>query len=89
MTNVHEAITAHSKKQHQQISEFVLLEQEREKAIDEAVAKCERKEPFSTDRINQITVKMNELSKKGIVPKRRLVSKEMVEEYVSRKNAGQ
>ncbi|KAA6451736.1 YpbS family protein [Bacillus swezeyi] len=89
MTNVHEAITAHSKKQHQHISEFVLLEQEREKAIDEAVAKCERKEPFSTDRINQITVKMNELSKKGIVPIRRLVSKEMVEEYVSRKNAGQ
>ncbi|MFT0800533.1 YpbS family protein [Bacillus swezeyi] len=89
MTNVHETITAHSKKQHQHISEFVLLEQEREKAIDEAVAKCERKEPFSTDRINQITVKMNELSKKGIVPIRRLVSKEMVEEYVSRKNAGQ
>ncbi|MGN9865046.1 YpbS family protein [Bacillus swezeyi] len=89
MTNVHEAITAHSKKQHQHISEFVLLEQEREKAIDKAVAKCERKEPFSTDRINQITVKMNELSKKGIVPIRRLVSKGMVEEYVSRKNAGQ
>ncbi|MCF7618126.1 YpbS family protein [Bacillus sonorensis] len=87
MTNVHEAITAHSKKQHQLIKEFVLLEQERERAIEEAVATCERQEPFSTDRINQVTAKMNELAKKGIVPQRRFVTKEMVEEYVSRKNA--
>ncbi|ATH92111.1 hypothetical protein ACH95_07710 [Bacillus glycinifermentans] len=87
MTNVHEAITAHSKKQHQIVKEFVLLEDERERAIEEAVAKCERHEPFSTDRINQVTAKMNELAKKGIVPQRRLVTKEMVEEYVSRKNA--
>ncbi|MCY7816746.1 YpbS family protein [Bacillus haynesii] len=85
MTNVHEAITAHSKKQHQHIKQFVRLEQEREKAIDEAVAKCRRNEAFSTDLINQITVQMNELAKKGIVPTRRLVSKEMVAEYVSRK----
>lgn len=46
MTNVHEAITAHSKKQHQIVKEFVLLEDERERAIEEAVAKCERHEPF-------------------------------------------
>ncbi|QII51611.1 YpbS family protein [Bacillus paralicheniformis] len=83
MTNVHEAITAHSKKQHQHIKQFVRLEQEREKAIDEAVDKCRRNEAFSTDLINQITMQMNELAKKGIVPTRRLVSKEMVAEYVS------
>lgn len=65
MTNVHEAITAHSKKQHQIVKEFVLLEDERERAIEEAVAKCERHEPFSTDRINQVTAKMNDLAKKA------------------------
>ncbi|MFN2745657.1 MULTISPECIES: YpbS family protein [unclassified Bacillus (in: firmicutes)] len=87
MTDVHKAISAHSKKQHQHIKAFILLEQEREKAIEEAVIKCERHEPFSTENINHITGKMNELSKKGIVPERRLVTKEMIEEYVSRKSA--
>lgn len=53
-------------------------------AIEEAVAKCKNDEPFSTDAINEVTEKMNQLAKKGIVPTRRLVSKEMVKEYVSR-----
>lgn len=68
MTNVHEAITAHSKKQHQHIKQFVRLEQEREKAIDDVVDKCRRNEAFSTDLINQITVQMNELAKKASFP---------------------
>lgn len=69
MTNVHEAITAHSKKQHQHIKQFVRLEQEREKAIDETVDKCRRNEAFSTDLINQITKQMNELAKKASFPR--------------------
>ncbi|NPC92709.1 DUF2533 family protein [Bacillus sp. WMMC1349] len=84
MTNVHEAITAHSKKQHRHIQEFLKLEEAREAAIAQVIAKCKRNELFTTDRINHITQKMNELAAKGIVPKRRLVTKEMVIEYVNR-----
>ena len=54
----------HIQKQHQHIKQFVRLEQEREKAIDDAVDKCRRNEAFSTDLINQITVQMNELAKR-------------------------
>ncbi|AZV51193.1 YpbS family protein [Bacillus halotolerans] len=84
MSEVHKAISAHSAKQHEHIKTFMQLEHLREMAIEEAVAKCKNDEPFSTDAINEITEKMNQLAKKGIVPTRRLVSKEMVNEYVSR-----
>ncbi|WP_434813959.1 YpbS family protein [Bacillus halotolerans] len=84
MSEVHKAISAHSAKQHEHIKTFMQLEHLREMAIEEAVAKCKNDEPFSTDAINEITEKMNQLAKKGIVPTRRLVLKEMVKEYVSR-----
>ncbi|MEC1679732.1 YpbS family protein [Bacillus mojavensis] len=84
MSEVHKAISAHSSKQHEHIKTFMQLEHLREMAIEEAVAKCKNDEPFSTDAINEVTEKMNQLAKKGIVPTRRLVSKEMVKEYVSR-----
>lgn len=84
MSEVHKAISAHSAKQHEHIKTFMRLEHLREMAIEEAVAKCKNDEPFSTDAINEVTEKMNQLAKKGIVPTRRLVSKEMVKEYVSR-----
>ncbi|MCR6596901.1 YpbS family protein [Bacillus halotolerans] len=84
MSEVHKAISAHSAKQHEHIKTFMQLEHLREMAIEEAVVKCKNDEPFSTDAINEVTEKMNQLAKKGIVPTRRLVSKEMVKEYVSR-----
>ena len=42
MSEVHKAISAHSKKQHEHIKQFMRLENESEKAIDEVVAKCRR-----------------------------------------------
>ncbi|AKE23943.1 hypothetical protein BsLM_2145 [Bacillus sp. LM 4-2] len=84
MSEVHKAISAHSSKQHEHIKAFMRLENMRELAIEEAVAKCKNGEPYTTDAINEITEQMNQLAKKGIVPTRRLVSKEMVREYVSR-----
>ncbi|KAF1679888.1 YpbS family protein [Bacillus mexicanus] len=81
MSEVHKAISAHSSKQHEHIKAFVRLENMREMAIEEAISKCKNDEPFTTDAINEITEQMNQLAKKGIVPTRRLVSKEMVREY--------
>ncbi|MGE6629669.1 YpbS family protein [Bacillus sp. NPDC077027] len=86
MSNVHEAISAHSKKQHAHIQSFLTLESQREQAIDQVVKKCEQQEPFTTDEINEITSKMNELARGGIVPLRQRVTVDMVHEYVSRKN---
>ncbi len=85
MTSVHEEISAHSQKQHAHIQSFLALEQKREQAIESAVKKCEHNEPFSTDEINAITSKMNELARGGIVPLRKHVTIEMVEEYTQRK----
>ncbi|ANF36983.1 Uncharacterized protein ypbS [Bacillus velezensis] len=84
MSEVHKAISAHSAKQHQHVKTFVQLDYEREQAIDEAIVKCRQNQPFTTDAINGITAKMNQLAKKGIVPQRRFVSEEMVKEFVSR-----
>ena len=84
MSEVHKAISAHSSKKHEHIKAFMRLENMRELAIEEVVAKCRNDEPYTTDAINEITEQMNQLAKKGIVPTRRLVSKEMVREYVSR-----
>jgi hypothetical protein len=85
MSNVHEAISKHSQAQHTVVKTFVELEYRREDAIDAAVAKCKNGEPFSIDSINLITRKMNELARtEGIVPQRKYVTPEMVQEYVTR-----
>ncbi|MEI4788832.1 YpbS family protein [Bacillus sp. FJAT-53060] len=85
MTSVHEEISAHSQKQHAHIQSFLTLEQKREQLIETAVAKCKQKKPFTTDEINAITSKMNELARGGIVPLRKHVTIQMVKEYVERK----
>ncbi len=85
MTSVHEEISAHSQKQNAHIKSFLALEQKREQAIETAVLKCEQNEPFTTDEINEITSKMNELARGGIVPLRKHVTIDMVREYVERK----
>lgn len=81
--SVHKAITAHVNKQHKMITTFLELDQKRETYIEEAISNCKRDLAFSTDKINAVTSKMNEISKQGIVPARKYVTSEMVEEYVN------
>jgi hypothetical protein len=83
--NVHEAISKHSKKQHEIVKQFLQLEQMREYYIEEAVTLCKQHKPFSVDNINAVTRRINELAKKGIAPTRKLVTEDMVREYVKRK----
>lgn len=85
--SVHHAISNHSEKQHYIVSRFTELDQKREQYIEKAVELCKKGEPFSTDEINAVTKEMNALGKKGIVtslPVRKLVTVEMVKEYVER-----
>jgi hypothetical protein len=82
MKNVHEAITNHSTKQHLHIVKFVELDEQREQAIEEAVCLCRNNEPFTVDKINQITAAINAHAKDGISPLRKLVTPEMVQQFV-------
>jgi hypothetical protein len=79
--SVHKAITEHSTKQNAIAKEFIVLDQQREHYIDEAVNLCLKGEVFSTDKINEVTKRINDEAKLGIVPERKYVTVEMVKEY--------
>ncbi|MCI3922302.1 YpbS family protein [Paenibacillus sp. TRM 82003] len=80
--NVHESITAHSRKQHDHLVRFEELDREREAAIAEAIARCGNGEPFDVDRINEATARINAHAKHGISPTRKYVTIEMVKQFV-------
>ena len=82
--SVHQAITNHVNKQNKRINEFIALDQQREFYIEDAVQLCKNGKDFSTDKINKVTKQINELAKQGIVPTRKLVTPEMIREYVER-----
>lgn len=80
--NVHEAISAHSKKQHLHLVEFERLDAEREAAIEEAIEACRNGNPFSVDRINDATARINAHAKTGISPTRKYVTIDMIKQFV-------
>lgn len=82
--SVHKEISKHSNKQNQLVQQFMILDERREKAIEEAVQLCSAGKPFKTERINQVTNEINALARQGVVPQRKLVTTEMIEEYVAR-----
>ncbi|RSK27328.1 DUF2533 family protein [Bacillus sp. HMF5848] len=87
MAEVHRDISKHSKKQHEIVTEFAALDQERERHINVAIKQCQQGLPFSVEPINTTTEKINALARKtGIVPSRKLVTIYMVEEYVKQLN---
>lgn len=81
--SVHKAISAHVNNQNKMITTFLELDQKRETYIEEAITKCKQGIAFSTDKINEVTTLMNEISKQGVVPARKYVTSEMVEEFVN------
>ncbi|WP_062198033.1 DUF2533 family protein [Massilibacterium senegalense] len=82
--SVHKQLTEHSKRQHERIVRFKQLDMMRELAIDEAIEQMKKTGICSVGKINDITKQINELARQGIVPTRKLVSIEMVKEYVER-----
>ncbi|MFD1738454.1 YpbS family protein [Bacillus salitolerans] len=86
--SVHKEISAHSRKQHAILKDFLKLDALRESYIEEAVGRCKQGLAFSTTKINEVTNKINELAKQGVVPQRQLVTEEMIIEYVERVKAG-
>jgi hypothetical protein len=82
--SVHEAITSHTLKMHAHLDAFQLLDQQRELAIDQAIALCAAGEPFTLQGINLITARINEHAKQGISPTRPYVTEAMLTEYVQK-----
>lgn len=81
---VHKAITAHSRKQNEIVKAFLQLEAQREAAIEAAVSLASSGKAFSVDVINMVTKEINELAKRGVAPQRKIVTEDMVMEYVNR-----
>ncbi len=82
--SVHKAITKHANNQHETVKAFLHLEEQREAEIEAVVQTAKAGEAFSTESINEITKKMNELAKIGITPQRKLVTADMVLEYIEK-----
>ncbi|EJQ43435.1 hypothetical protein IEE_03613 [Bacillus cereus BAG5X1-1] len=83
---VHKAITAHSRKQNEIVKIFLQLDAQREAAIEAAIALASNGKHFSVDAINMVTKQINDLAKHGVAPQRKLVTTDMVMEYVGRVN---
>ncbi|MGD6815826.1 DUF2533 family protein [Metabacillus sp. 84] len=82
MEEVHKAISRHSQTQHEEVRYFAQLDAMREEKIEEAIVKCEKQEPFTVTEINELSKKMNALARKVNLPPRRLITVEMVREFV-------
>ena len=83
--SVHKAISQHSQKQHDAIKKFLELDTLREMHINEAINRCATNQPFTVEAINQVTKQINDMAVKEIVPTRKMVTVEMIQEYVKNK----
>lgn len=86
---VHKAISKHVEGQNKKLNEFFQLDQKREEAIEEALSLCIQGLPFSVETINTISKQMNAFSMNIELPKRKLVTQDMIREYASKQNNNQ
>lgn len=83
--SVHKALSKHVNGLSKIISDFANLDQIREQFIEEACMLCKEGHSFSTDKINEVTKKMNQLSMQiENLPDRKFVSVQMIQEYVNK-----
>ena len=79
--SVHKDLIKHAENQNKTYQEFLALDQQRESYIEEVVELCKNGEPFSTDKINEVTNKINRINLR-IIPTRKNVTIDMIHEYV-------
>ncbi|AZU62256.1 DUF2533 family protein [Neobacillus mesonae] len=82
--SVHKDLIQHAANQNKEYQNFLQLDQQRESFIEEAIQLCKEGKPFTTDKINDVTKKINNI-KLRFIPERKIVTTDMVREYVSRK----
>ncbi|EKN65474.1 hypothetical protein BABA_20086 [Neobacillus bataviensis LMG 21833] len=79
--SVHKDLIKHAANQNKTYQVFQELDQQRERYIEEAVELCKQGLPFSTDKINEVTNRMNKINLR-FVPTMKFVTGEMVQDYV-------
>lgn len=82
--SVHKDLALHAKKQNEIYNQFLALDRDRESYIEEAVSLYKQGLPFTTEKINQVTDIINRLPKLRIIPERKNVTAEMIEDYIKR-----
>ncbi|MFF2445755.1 DUF2533 family protein [Neobacillus sp. NPDC058068] len=80
--SVHKDLIKHAANQNKWYQEFQALDQLRESYIEDAVELCKQGSSFSTEKINEVTNRMNKINLR-FVPERKIVTVEMVQEYVN------
>lgn len=83
--SVHRDISSQLERKNREINLFIQLDKEREASITKAIEHCHANEPYSIERINELTSQINELAKQGSIPTRSYVTESMVKEYVRKK----
>ena len=81
--SVHKDLIKHAANQHETYQQFLDLDQQREQYIEEAIELCKQGLPFSTDKINAVTNKINKINLR-FIPTRKNVTGEMVQEFVKK-----
>lgn len=81
--SVHKDLIKHAENQNKSYQDFLRLDQQRELYIEEAVELCKQGKPFSTNKINEVTNRMNKINLR-IISIRKNVTPEMVQEYVNK-----
>ena len=81
--SVHKDLIKHAANQHETYQEFMALDQQREQYIEEAIELCKQGQPFSTDKINAVTNRINKINLR-FIPTRKNVTGEMIQEFVSK-----
>ena len=81
--SVQNDLIKHAANQNKSYQEFLALDELRETYIEEAISLCKQGKPFTTDKINEVTNKMNRINLR-IISLRKHVTTEMVMEYVNR-----
>ncbi len=81
--SVHKDLIQHAEKQNKAFREFLLMDQQREGYIEEVISLCRQGKPFSTNKINEVSLKINAINLR-IIPERKIVTEEMVRKFVLR-----
>lgn len=81
---VHLQIAEQVKKHRQAQKDFLELDAKRELEIENAIALAKAKKPFDTSEINRLTTEMNRIASAFQFPARKLVTVDMVKEYISK-----
>lgn len=66
----------HGEKVNSRVNQFKQLDQRRESLIEEAIILCKTGESFSVKQINEVTERINELARHGVIQLEKMLHKQ-------------